>query len=259
MSNHEQEDTTQNEQQREYSPVDPEVFTQLLHLTTAIERLEGRMTAMESRPSTSNNLPPMGYPYTHMQQNQGGNFVNPQNQAHEYNYEGANEHFQHAPARRGGRRTTNAPRFRNVQEQRDRYQADSEGHDDEEEGEWEAMPQHRIAPRRGVREEDGVGKIKVKIPSFEGKCDPDVYLEWETKIEQIWNCHHFGEEKKVQLAVLEFNGYALIWWDNLVKERRRNLDPAVSNWEQMKAIMRARFIPQHHNRELRQRLESLRQ
>ena len=46
-------------------------------------------------------------------------------------------------------------------------------------------------------EQDGIGKIKVKITSFEGKCDSDVYMVWETKIEQIWSCHNFPENKKV--------------------------------------------------------------
>ena len=34
-------------------------------------------------------------------------------------------------------------------------------------------------------EQDGIGKVKVKIPSFDGKIDTYVYLEWEVKIEQI--------------------------------------------------------------------------
>ena len=99
----------------------------------------------------------------------------------------------------------------------------------------------------------------MKIPSFEGKCDPDVYMVWETKIEQFWSCHNFPEHKKVQLAALEFNEYALIWWDNMFKERGRTLDALVATWEQMKALMRARFVPQHYTRELRQRIENLRQ
>ena len=57
-----------------------------------------------------------------------------------------------------------------------------------EEEEWRSVHQRHQPPRRREVEQDGIGKIKVKIPSFEGRCDPEVYLEWETKIEQIWNC-----------------------------------------------------------------------
>ena len=61
------------------------------------------------------------------------------------------------------------------------------------------------------------------------------------------------------MAALEFNEYALIWCDNLVKERRRTLDPPMATWEGTKALLRARFVPQHYTKDLRQRLENLRQ
>ena len=77
--------------------------------------------------------------------------------------------------------------------------------------------------RRDPRWQDGtdrnLGNIKVKIPSFQGKNDPEVYLEWEKKVEFIFECHNYSEEKKVKLAVIEFTDYALIWWDQLVMNR----------------------------------------
>lgn len=152
------------------------------------------------------------------------------------------------------------PRFGRPQGATPHHDPPIHAHNELEYEGWQAEPSRGYQTRRGREpEQDGIGKIKVKIPSFEGKCDPDVYMEWETKIEQIWTCHNFAEHKKVQLAALEFNGYALIWWDNLVRERRRVHDPDVATWEQMKALMRARFVPQHHTRDLRQRLENLRE
>ena len=43
----------------------------------------------------------------------------------------------------------------------------------------------------------------MKIPSFQGKNDPEVYLNWEKKVEFIFECHNYSEEKKVKLAVIE--------------------------------------------------------
>jgi hypothetical protein len=37
----------------------------------------------------------------------------------------------------------------------------------------------------------------MKIPSFQGKNDPEAYLEWEKKVELIFECHNYSEEKKV--------------------------------------------------------------
>ena len=80
--------------------------------------------------------------------------------------------------------------------------------------------------QRNLRWQDGIDRnlesIKVKIPSFQGKNDPEVYLEWEKKVELIFECHNYSEEKKVKLAVIEFTDYVIIWWDQLVINRRRN-------------------------------------
>ena len=68
--------------------------------------------------------------------------------------------------------------------------------------------------RRYPRWQDGIdrnlGNFKMKIPSFQEKNDPEVYLEWEKKVEFIFECHNYSEEKKVKLAVIEFTDYALI-------------------------------------------------
>ena len=71
--------------------------------------------------------------------------------------------------------------------ERDEY--DKREHDD-----------RRVHGRRdhGRREHvDGdLGSIKMKIPSFQGRNDPEVYLEWEKKIELIFNYHRYSDEKK---------------------------------------------------------------
>ncbi|KAK1666147.1 hypothetical protein QYE76_054306 [Lolium multiflorum] len=74
---------------------------------------------------------------------------------------------------------------------------------------------------RGQDEEDGLGKPKFSIPKFEGGADVEEYLTWELKIEKLWSLHpHYSEDRKIKLASSEFDGYALRWWDSLV----RNLD-----------------------------------
>ncbi|RVW12377.1 hypothetical protein CK203_108084 [Vitis vinifera] len=46
----------------------------------------------------------------------------------------------------------------------------------------------------------------MKIPSFQGKNDPEVYLEWEKKVEFIFECHNYSEEKKeMEIAMIRAN------------------------------------------------------
>jgi len=73
--------------------------------------------------------------------------------------------------------------------------------------------------------------IKLKIPSFQGKNDPEAYLEWEKKVDWIFDCHNYSEAKKVKLVVIEFTDYVLIWWDQNVISRRRSGERPVASWE----------------------------
>ena len=62
----------------------------------------------------------------------------------------------------------------------------------------------------------------MKIPSFQEKNNSKVYLEWEKKVELIFECHNYSKKKKVKLPIIEFTDYAIIWWDQLVMNKRRN-------------------------------------
>jgi hypothetical protein len=55
-----------------------------------------------------------------------------------------------------------------------------------------------------------LGSIKLKIPAFKGKTDPEAYLDWEKKVEVIFDIHRYFEEKKVKLDVVEFTDYAMV-------------------------------------------------
>ncbi|WKA10625.1 hypothetical protein VitviT2T_028190 [Vitis vinifera] len=99
----------------------------------------------------------------------------------------------------------------------------------------------------------------MKIPSFQGKNDQEVYLKWEKKVEFIFECHNYSEEKKVKVAMIEFTDYAIIWWDQLVMNRRRNYERPIETWEEMKATMRRRFVLSHYYKDLYQKLQSLTQ
>jgi hypothetical protein len=55
-------------------------------------------------------------------------------------------------------------------------------------------------------------------------------LEWEKKVDWIFDCHNYLEVKKVKLVVIEFTDYALIWWDQNVISRRRSGERPVASW-----------------------------
>jgi hypothetical protein len=44
----------------------------------------------------------------------------------------------------------------------------------------------------------------------------------------------------------EFDGYALRWWDNIMRKRRAAREVPVLNWREMKEIMQAHFVPTNY-------------
>ncbi|ESQ36892.1 hypothetical protein EUTSA_v10002848mg [Eutrema salsugineum] len=73
-------------------------------------------------------------------------------------------------------------------------------------------------------------------------------------MEHIFKSHPLSEYIKVQVAATGFCEHALYWWCLLKTKRRRNGEYPVETWAEMKAVMRERFIPSHHQRELNQKL-----
>ncbi|KAH6783908.1 hypothetical protein C2S52_008867 [Perilla frutescens var. hirtella] len=84
-----------------------------------------------------------------------------------------------------------------------------------------------------------LNNIKTSIPEFEGLHDPDLYLDWECKVEKIFDCYDFPEQKK--------------------ERRRHERYPPVDTWEEMKGLMRGCLIPVHYERELEKKLNRIKQ
>ena len=78
-------------------------------------------------------------------------------------------------------------------------------------------------------------------------------------MEFIFYCHNYLEAKKVKLVVIEFSDYAITWWDQLVITRRRNRERPIETWDEMKSLMRKRFVPNHYYQNLYQKLQRLTQ
>lgn len=64
---------------------------------------------------------------------------------------------------------------------------------------------------RVQHDDGGFGHIKLSIPPFSGHRGPEDYLEWEMRMDQIFASYHYSEERRLQLAAIEFTGYVLIW------------------------------------------------
>jgi hypothetical protein len=101
-------------------------------------------------------------------------------------------------------------------------------------------------PRRPFDADDKFGKLKFTIPKFTGDDGADAYFSWAIKVDKIFRMHNYSEEKKVAMASLEFEGYANIWWEQVVAKREEDLMEPIDTWEDMKLEMQIRFALDHN-------------
>ena len=71
---------------------------------------------------------------------------------------------------------------------------------------------HRSHPRSHSYRREKERKFQeanFNLSYFHVKNNVETYLDWKIKVEQLFICHHTSEERKVPLATLSFQGYAL--------------------------------------------------
>jgi len=108
-------------------------------------------------------------------------------------------------------------------------------------------------PKR-IEGQDKIEGVKLNVPLFRGKSDPDSYLDWEMKIQHAFSCNDYPEEQKVKLAATKFLDYALVWWKKNQREMKREEGQEIDTWIEMRMIMRKRYVPTSYSRTMRQKL-----
>ncbi|KAG7536927.1 Zinc finger CCHC-type [Arabidopsis suecica] len=111
----------------------------------------------------------------------------------------------------------------------------------------------RVEPRETYKD------LKLTPPTFAGKSDPEVYMDWERRLEHIFECYSYGERRKVAVAAAQLTDNALAWWDRNVAERRRQRFGPVEPWSDMKYLLRLRYVPEQYHRDLQKRFRKLSQ
>ncbi|XP_052725960.1 uncharacterized protein LOC108320710 [Vigna angularis] len=126
-------------------------------------------------------------------------------------------------------------------------------------GEYYHQPSSSRRHRREFENPPPPKEVNVVLPHFHGKDNVEAYLDWEMKVEQIFACHQVGEERKVALATLSFQGYAMYWWTATVQERLRQRLPPIKYWNDLTNALWKRHMPSYYKRELMDKLQRLQQ
>ncbi|KAF8047244.1 hypothetical protein N665_3134s0001 [Sinapis alba] len=202
----------------------------MAQLLAAMQSISERMTRLEqgqqAQVNTQGNQQAPG-PVNYQQQQQQAQDNPPDGSGTDSDMPSLEEDEQRPPPRRNAR---------------NRGRNHGRGHDQEDENPWQ-----------------GGKDLKLTPPTFAGKVNPDAYIDWETRMEYIFDYYHYTEARKISLAAAQLTETALSWWDREASERRRLRRDPIIHWDDMRALLRKRYVPNYYYRDLQKRFRKLTQ
>ncbi|XP_074278627.1 uncharacterized protein LOC141602223 [Silene latifolia] len=77
--------------------------------------------------------------------------------------------------------------------------------------------------------------------------------------ERVFEYKEYDEHKQFKVAILKLTKYASLWYENLIKQRKRDKKSKIDTWEKLKKHLMRRFLPRDYEQENYLKLQSLSQ
>jgi len=126
-------------------------------------------------------------------------------------------------------------------------------HEVESSSEEEPIKMASGEPRFQAKHND----FRVEVSEFEGKLDPEEFLDWLHIVERVFEFKDIPDDKKVKLVALRLRKYTSLWWTNLNAKRLRERKSKIRSWKKMKTKLRARFLPPTYVQDCSSQLHNL--
>ncbi|KAL9415754.1 hypothetical protein AB3S75_039028 [Citrus x aurantiifolia] len=101
--------------------------------------------------------------------------------------------------------------------------------------------------------------FKVEIPEFEGRMQPEEFVDWLNTVERIFEYRDVPEDRKVKLIAIKLKKYASLWWENLKRQRKREGRRKIVTWEKMKKELKRKFLPDNYRQDIYLKFHNFRQ
>jgi hypothetical protein len=101
--------------------------------------------------------------------------------------------------------------------------------------------------------------VKVDIPEFEGRMQPDEFIDWLNTIERIFEYKDVPEHHKVKLVAIKLRKHASLWWEHVKKQRERERKSRIVTWEKMKKALKRKYLPDHYRQDAFLKFHNFRQ
>ena len=73
-------------------------------------------------------------------------------------------------------------------------------------------------------------KVKVDIPAYDGRLDPDTFLEWLIAMEDYFDWCWMSDIECVRFAKMKLVGPARKFWETLTTHLERIHQPSITQW-----------------------------
>nr|XP_023920438.1 uncharacterized protein LOC112031968 [Quercus suber] len=107
--------------------------------------------------------------------------------------------------------------------------------------------------------DDRMSKEKIEAPTFDGCLDPWVFTDWLRQMEKFFNYYHWAENKKVRYARMKLIGRANLFWEDLEETLRRQHEPLITDWLEMKDALSRNCLPPTYRSSLLEEWDCLKQ
>jgi hypothetical protein len=130
------------------------------------------------------------------------------------------------------------------------------------------LPQHSRVERtaymdRGdavdYRMDDAARRVRVDVPDYHGKLEPDVFQDWVTSLEDYFDWSGLSLDRRVRFAKMKLKGQARVWWNSVEERLHRLKQPPITDWDEMKLKLQEKFLPIDYEEALFEELILLRQ
>lgn len=85
--------------------------------------------------------------------------------------------------------------------------------------------------------------IRTEIPEFEGRLEPDDFLDWLLTVERIFDLRDIPDSLKVKLIAIKLKKSASSWWAHVHIQRHKVGKHKVDTWDKMKHLLKAKYLP----------------
>nr|AAX95186.1 retrotransposon protein, putative, Ty3-gypsy sub-class [Oryza sativa Japonica Group]AAX96659.1 retrotransposon protein, putative, Ty3-gypsy sub-class [Oryza sativa Japonica Group]ABA92276.1 retrotransposon, putative, centromere-specific [Oryza sativa Japonica Group] len=94
-------------------------------------------------------------------------------------------------------------------------------------------------------------QVASKLSFYDGKYDSVAYIDWELAIDNEFDIYDFSDAQMIKAASNKFTSSALFWWTYVSNKPE--------TWDELKTMMRKRFVTSYYKCTLREKLEHLKQ